>query len=242
MDILTYSGVAEAAKARGHVVVIDVLRAFTVEACMFENGLEACLLTDSRDQALEWKKRGLGSITLGEVSGLTFEETGFDLGNSPRDVLNLDLAGKTVIHRTSCGTSSICAAAPRADKIYGCSFLTALSTVQDTLADGAQTVSLIASGARGPKRHDEDEVCAIYLRSLLEGATPDPDSVVALARGTRRYRKFAARAPEGDAEHDGEIAMRINRCDFAIVVRTETIGPGETALVARAVHTPKASS
>ena len=231
--INTLTGVADAVKAEGCAIVIDVWRAFTVEAVLFSRGLQSCLLTDSRDQAVAWKARGLGIHTLGEVAGLSHEETGFDYGNSPREALTMEVAGQQVIHRTSSGTSAICAAAPHVDSIYACSFLNAAATARAVLAEQPAVVTLIASGSRGLERHDEDELCAIYLRCLLEGTQPDREAVATFCRAVSRYKTFAKLVEPGSLDHDGEIALRIDSCDFAIKVTEEEIAPGEKALVAR---------
>ena len=69
-----------AQQARGTVVIIDVFRAFTVEAAAFAQGVEKILLTDDVNQAIEWRKLGLGQYVIGEAHGGTPAGFDFDTG------------------------------------------------------------------------------------------------------------------------------------------------------------------
>ena len=73
-------------------------------------------------------------------------------------------------------------------------------------------------------RTDEDELCALHLRNLLEGRSGNPEAVrqVILAGGeTRRFHD------PSDPHHprDLDIALDIDRFDFAIRVTLEDNRP-----------------
>ena len=70
-------------------------------------------------------------------------------------------------------------------------------------------------------RTDEDELCALHLRNLLHGRAGDPDAVrnVILAGG--EAKRFGD--PSWPFLHPGDldIALDIDRYDFAISVKLE---------------------
>jgi 2-phosphosulfolactate phosphatase len=230
MDIRIYSCLDGAAKASGTVLVIDVFRAFTCQALAFANGARKVLLTDDPEEALRWKAEGRGDLTMGEVShGGKYEETGFDFDNSPRNFYHHDVSGKTLIQRTSSGVTGIHAAASGATDLYAVSFLVAEATVQAVKHLQTDRVSLVAMGAWG-YRTDEDELCAIYLRSRLQGREPDLDAVRSLIRSGNSYGWYEE-YPDDGYPSDAEIALQFDICDFAIKVEEEA-----GILVARPVH------
>ena len=226
MEIKMFSCIAGAKQATGTVLVIDVYRAFTCQAVAFAQGAAKILLTDDRDEALRWKAEGRGDFTMGEVSNMmTYEETGFDFDNSPRNFYphgtcgRHDVRGTTLIQRTSAGVAGICAAAPGADRLYAASFQTAEATVQAVLRDAPDVVSIVAMGA-WEFRTDEDELCAYYLRSRLEGRQPDKEAVKSLVRSGNSFGWYVKEHNDG-YPNDGEIGLQIDACDFAIRVQRE---------------------
>jgi 2-phosphosulfolactate phosphatase len=230
MDIRIYSCLDGAAEASGTVLVIDVYRAFTCQALAFANGARKVLLTDDPEEALRWKAEGRGDLTMGEVSHQgTYEETGFDFDNSPRNFYHHDVSGKTLIQRTSSGVAGIHAAAPRATALYAVSFMVAEATVRAVRRRHPDRVSLLAMGAWG-YRTDEDELCAIYLRSRLQGRQPDLDAIRSLIRAGNSYPWYED-YPDDGYPSDAEIALQFDLCDFAIKVEEEA-----GILVSRPVH------
>ena len=95
---------AGAKTASGIAVIIDVFRAFSCTPLMFSLGLETSILVSQPHEALALKRRHQDYILVGEVGGLPIE--GFDLGNSPSEILNQKpsfFRGKTAVQRTSSG-------------------------------------------------------------------------------------------------------------------------------------------
>ena len=79
---------------------------------------------------------------------------GFDLGNSPYEASRADLAGKTIIQRTSAGTQGI-VAAKQATQLYAGSLLTATATTRAIRKHSPQQVTLVAMGLDGRKNGRE---------------------------------------------------------------------------------------
>ncbi len=76
-------------------------------------------------------------------------------------------------------------------------------------------------GRDGTRRADEDELCALYLRSRLEGRTPDEAALFRLA-ATMVPPPNAALVASGDYDlRDRDLALRLDLVSFAIAVRRE---------------------
>lgn len=228
MDIRIYSLLEGARAARGVAVIIDVFRAYTTAAVAFSRGAEKIILVAEVSEALELRERGLGSLCLGEVDGIRPE--GFDFGNSPFEISQADVEGATLIQSTRAGTTGA-AAATGADRIYVCSFAIAAATARAILADAPPTVSIVAMGDKGRARTDEDELCALYLRNLLEGRESDHGAIRSLVATSAHAGNFGDPSKPWYHPMDMEMALRIDSFDFAIRVERE-----EGLLVARAVE------
>ena len=157
MEIVLSSLLNGAKEAQGTVVIIDVYRAFTTAAIAFSKGAEKIILVSEIDEALELKNKGIGSICMGEVGGMRPE--GFDFGNSPFELSNAEVVGKTIIQSTRAGTVGVNAAL-KAEKIYACSLVIAESTAKALIEDSPELVTIVAMGSEGKFKTDEDEQCA----------------------------------------------------------------------------------
>lgn len=207
-----------AQQARGAVAIIDVFRAFTTAAVVLANGASRIIMVGAVDQALALRSDGVGQVCLGEVGGSA--PPGFDFGNSPFEVSEVDFARKTVIQRTSAGTQGI-VAARSAERLYAASLVTASATARALLSRPADRISLVAMGSEAIARSDEDELCALHLRNRLEGRPGNPAALrdVILAGGDV-LRFHDPTRPYLD-EKDVEIALDVDRYDFAIRVTME---------------------
>ena len=76
------------------VVVIDVLRAFTTSAYLFQAGVEEIILVSGVEKAFALKSQMPDCVIAGEVNGITVP--GFDMGNSPSSIKPQEIAGKRV--------------------------------------------------------------------------------------------------------------------------------------------------
>jgi 2-phosphosulfolactate phosphatase len=207
-----------AERAIGTVAVIDVFRAFTTAAVALANGAFRIVMVSAVEEALSLRDAGVGQVCMGEVGGRA--PPGFDFGNSPFEIAGVDFAGKTIIQRTGAGTQGV-VAARQADRIYAASLVTASATVRAMLSAAPERITLVAMGNSADVRTDEDELCAIHLRNLLEGRPGDADAVrrVVLAGGQISHFGDPTRPhlPRGDLD----IALDVDRYDFAIRVELE---------------------
>ena len=152
---------------------------------------------------------------------------GFDFGNSPFELSQADVAGKALIQSTRAGTVGVCAAG-QAEAIYAASLGVARATAEAIRRQAPALVTIVAMGAGGRVRADEDEQCALYLRNLLQGRRPDPECVRRLILASAEAQKFGDPARPWFCPQDREIALQVDAFDFAVAVIRE-----EELLVAR---------
>jgi 2-phosphosulfolactate phosphatase len=219
MEISIHSLLEGATRATGTVAVIDVFRAFTTAAVALANGASSIIMVRTIEEALALRDAGIGEICMGEVHGRAPD--GFDFGNSPFEVSTVDFQGKTIIQRTSAGTQGIVEVATKAERLYAASLVTAEATVRALMSGSPDQVSLVAMGDNGIKRTDEDELCAIHLRTRLEGRPGDPDAIRRLILAGGEVRRFHDPSRPYLHPEDVDIAMDIDRYDFAIRVEFE---------------------
>src|SRR5207245_1001731 len=126
----------------------------------------------------------------------------------------VEFNGKTIIQRTSAGTQGIVAAS-EAERLYATALVTADATVRAILSGSPNQVSLVAMGDNGIKKTDEDELCAIHLRNRLEGRPGDADAVRRLILAGGEVARFHDPARPYLHSEDVDIALDIDRYDFA---------------------------
>ena len=218
MEIRIESLIEGARRARGTVVIVDVFRAFTTAAVALARGARRIVMVAEPDEALALREKGVGEICVGEVNGVRPE--GFDFGNSPFEMTQASLEGKTVIQSTRAGTTGV-AAATQAEAVYGASFVVADATARAVLKDDPPYVTIVAMGWNARVRTDEDELCALYLRNLMQGRRPDPEAVRKLVLESGEVAKF--RDPNQPHFHpeDLDMALEIDRYDFAVRIVRE---------------------
>lgn len=154
--------------ARHTAVIIDVFRAYTCSSFLLHFGAGRVVLEEDPGRALELKRKH-GWLAIGEVDGITVE--GFDLGNSPGDIVAAGKAffeGKTVVQRTSAGVRGAFAAARRCETVYIGAYTTAASLARIIRAQNPPEVHLVAMGWNADEPVPEDDCCADYLHSLLD--------------------------------------------------------------------------
>ncbi len=207
----SHAGAAK--KATDLVVIIDVFRAFTTAAFALANGAEKIVMVADLASALNLREEGIGHFCMGERGG--DRPDGFDFGNSPAEIKDVRFDGKTLIQTTSNGTRGVIAASA-AKEIYTGAFVNAAATVEAIRRSAQNDITIVAMGD-GDERADEDEMCALYLRSRLTGLEPD-------ALAVKTTLKTMSKRLDGRAlsEEDFESCLSIDQFPFAIRVRQES--------------------
>jgi 2-phosphosulfolactate phosphatase len=218
MEIRIESLIEGARRARGTVVIVDVFRAFTTAAVALARGADRIIMVAEPQEALRLRDEGVGESCVGEVNGI--RPGGFDFGNSPHEMMQASLQGKVVIQSTRAGTTGV-AAATQAEAVYAGAFVVAEATAKAILRDDPPYVTIVAMGWNARVRTDEDELCALYLRNLLQGRRPDREALRQLVLAGGEAAKFGDPSQPHFHREDLEIATEVNKYDFAIRVAKE---------------------
>ncbi len=209
--------------ARGLTVIIDVFRAFSLEAYMFSGGADKIIPISSEEEAISLKSYNPEYILAGERQGRML--AGFDTGNSPSRLYLLDLSGKTVVHTTSAGTQGIYNA-NAASQILGGSLVNAKATAEYIRKIRAEEVSLVCMGWNGEENTDEDIVCAEYIKALLENREYDIESSVNRLRFTSGAKFFDAAQSDVFPEGDFHMCTDVDKFNFVLrLVKKEGEAP-----------------
>src|SRR2546425_11644655 len=88
----------EAVDSRGVVIVIDVIRAFTVAAYAFAGGASRLWLVRTVEEAHALRAKNPQALLAGEIGGRLID--GFDFNNSPSLIAATDIRGRVIIQRT----------------------------------------------------------------------------------------------------------------------------------------------
>jgi 2-phosphosulfolactate phosphatase len=173
--------------ARGVAVIIDVFRAFSVACYAYDSGVKGIIATDSVKNALQLKAEYSNAILAGERDERKIE--GFDFGNSPTEIIQADLRGKTFIHTTTAGTQGLINAT-EADIVVTGSFVNAGAVSEYIKMLNPRVVSLVAMGYRASEPAEEDHMCARYIIDLLSGTSSVTDEKISSLMNTSGERFF----------------------------------------------------
>lgn len=213
MEIVTSEFVAGAREARGVAVIIDVFRAFSAACYCFMQGADRILAAGEVDHALALKERHPDALLIGERGGRKLE--GFDLGNSPSEIVKADLEGRTLIHTTHAGTQGIVNAG-QADEILTGAFVNAQATADYILARKPERVTLVRMGLEARTVSDEDALFGMYLAALLKGRRHDHSVLTDLLRDSPFSERFFDPAKPWNPEEDFELCLQFDRYPSAI--------------------------
>lgn len=218
IDILQLIDGARA--AHGITVIIDVFRAFSLEAYMLASGVECIYPVGDINKAYAMKKQHPDYILAGERGGAILP--GFDTGNAPSELYKLALKGKTVVHTTSAGTQGV-ANATGASEMLGASLVNARATAEYIKRTGAETVSLVCMGLEAKEPTDEDTLCARYIKAILEGKESEIDLEAEIERlkFTSGAKFFDEKQNNVFPQKDFFMCVDVDKFDFAILYDSE---------------------
>lgn len=225
MQIEVMDFVAGARRARGVAVVIDVFRAFSVACYAYARGAKRVIPVAEIDAALSIKRGHPEYLTIGERGGKKVD--GFDFNNSPTEISEADVRGRTIVHTTSAGTQGLTNAS-QADIVLTGSLVNAAAICAYIEALKPEHVSIVRMGKEAKERSAEDDLCAELLRGRLSGEGFDASTVRDRLRDAPAAKKFfdpaATWAPEGDFD----LCTDVDR--FGFVLRLSNGAPGTAYL------------
>lgn len=225
MQIEVMDFVEGARQARGVTVVIDVFRAFSVACYAYARGAKRVIPVAELEAALALKREHPEYLTIGERGGRKVD--GFDFGNSPTEISEVDVRGRTIVHTTSAGTQGLTNAS-RSDVVLTGSLVNAAAICAYIQSLKPERVSIVRMGKEAKERSAEDDLCAEVLRGRLSGEGFDVSTVRERLRDSPAAQKFfdpaATWAPEGDFD----LCTDVDR--FGFVLRLSNGAPGTAYL------------
>ncbi|MGD2023343.1 MAG: 2-phosphosulfolactate phosphatase [Desulfobacterales bacterium] len=204
-------------RATGTAVIIDVFRAFTCTPLLFSLGIEKSILVSTPQEAFALKRNDKALLLSGEVSGIPIE--GFDLGNSPSEILRKGtpyFKGKTVVQRTSSGVQGVLAALDCADEVLLASYNIAGATASYILAKQPEKVSLVAMGWDLKEIAPEDEWCARYISHLLGFCEYDHNEALREILFNKTAQRFLKTDEPDFPAEDPSLCLQRNVYGFAL--------------------------
>lgn len=214
MEISIKEFIRGAHEAEGLTVIVDVFRAFSTACYAFDGGVRRLLDVATPAEAFALRdKLKADVIIVGEQEEKKPE--GFDLGNSPTEMMTGNIAGKTMIHCTTAGTSGIVNASG-ASEILGAGLVNAGATASYINMIKPGKVTLVAMGYRATEQAEEDLICARYIAGLLQGAEPDISEEIRALRNGSGQRFFRAENLSFSPPTDFFLCTDLNRFNFAL--------------------------
>ena len=213
MDVRILQLIEGAKQATGVAVIIDVFRAFTVEAYLANNGAKYIIPIGEKETAYSLRDKNKDYILVGERKGVVLP--GFDYGNSPSQIENIDFSDRTIVHTTSAGTQGI-ANAKNADTILSGSLVNAKAIAKYIKQNNFQDVSLVCMGLEGERPIEEDTLCAEYIKSLLEGKDVDISSEIEKLKTSSGAKFFDVAQQSVFPEKDFYLSTELNKFNFVL--------------------------
>lgn len=213
MKIRILEFIEGAKNAEGIAVIIDVFRAFSVACYAFDGGAVRVITTAAVEDAFELRKKYTDSVLAGERKERRVE--GFDLGNSPTEVLKTDLKGKTFIHTTSAGTQGL-AKAVNAEIVLAASLVNAGAVAKYLKSLNPGVVSLVAMGYRANESAEEDLLCADLIEADLLGKRINTDDRIKTIMNTSGKRFFVPGNIDFSPPTDFFLCTMVDRFNFAL--------------------------
>lgn len=206
-------------QAEGIVIVIDVIRAFTVAAYAFGAGASSMWLVRTVEEARTLRKRDPAALLAGEIGGRLIP--GFDLNNSPYHMARASVAGRRIIQRTGAGTQGA-VGARHATHLLVTSLVNARAT-----ADYAARLSRVSNlpitllpteSSSGGIVRNEDKYCADYIEALLTCPVAAPDILSERITQLHNEGRFSCKIGDEDFPvGDTEKILAVNRFHFVMV-------------------------
>ena len=216
MDVKILELIEGAKLAKGVTVVIDVFRAMTVESYLVRNNVFDLIPMGNLEDAYAFRDAHPGTLLVGEREGKKC--MGFDYGNSPSQIKNIDFSGKTVVHTTSAGTQGI-ANAINASEILLAGFVNANATAEYIKRKNPEFVSLVCMGLAGMESTKEDTLCAEYIKSILTGNKMNLTDGFEECKRTSGAKFFDTKLQDVFPEEDFYLSLQPDIFDFALCVK-----------------------
>ena len=211
MTVKILEFVEGARKAEGVAVIIDVFRAFSVACYAFDGGAIKLIAAETPSDAFSLKKVYKNSLLIGEKDEKKIE--GFDLGNSPTEIIKTNVEGKVIIQNTTSGTKGL-TNAKNADIIITGSLVNLSAIVRYIKTMNPEHVSLVAMGYRATQSAEEDLLCAELISAGLKNKIDIPDKKIAALQYSSGKRFFDSKNIDFSPPSDFFLCTMVDRFNF----------------------------
>lgn len=187
----TPAGLSQPDVQRKTVFVIDILRATTALCAAMHHGAKAVIPVASTEEALRLAQTISSADVLLAGERQCVRIPGFHLGNSPLEMREELVRGKTLILTTSNGSRALlsCQGAGTVYPVAAANLSLAAERGRDAL-DGSQPILIVCAGRNGAFALD-DAYCAGRLAAAILGGTKSlrglNDAALASVALVRRY-------------------------------------------------------
>jgi 2-phosphosulfolactate phosphatase len=213
MKIKKLYGIEGAKKAKGTTIIIDIFRAATVQAYLLAKNVLYIIPVSTKEEALELKKKNPSYIIIGEENGYKIKD--FDFGNSPFEIIDKNLSGKIVVHRSSMGTQGIINA-KNADEIIVGSFVIANAIKNYLLKKKPNYISIVSLDVK----ESEDDIFANYIINALEGKiNPDIKTIINSLKNHPASRRFLNPEIKEFPKEDFYLCLDLDKFNFIVMAK-----------------------
>lgn len=203
-------------QVEGLTVVVDVLRAFTTCCFIFNNGAEKIIPVADVEKAYQLIKSNPRFISIGERNGLKL--AGFNYGNSPAEIENINMKGKTVIFTTSNGTQGLINVI-NADQVITGAFVNAKAVVNYIRKLKPQIVSFVVTNNN--YKDNEDFMYVSYIKSCLNGKPINFERIKKHFINHPIAEFFLKKPMTEYSQKDFYLSLELNKFNFVIGLKKE---------------------
>ncbi|TRZ46214.1 2-phosphosulfolactate phosphatase [Robertkochia solimangrovi] len=164
MEVNIYGPSDDAGQIIGFTVVVDVFRAFSMSYYIDERKPEQYIIAESIEHAMALRQVYKNAVLIGERQGIMID--GFDLGNSPTEIKDLDLRGKKVVHTTTSGTKGLLAQ-PEQNEVVTGSFVNLGALLTYITQKKIERVNIYCTAEEQLEYGREDYIFADYMKNRL---------------------------------------------------------------------------
>ncbi len=219
-------------------IVVDAVRSGATLAVIAANGNPPIYLADSAREALEYRDRERPHAWAGgELDGLPLPR--FEMGNSPREVAEMDFGEREIVFGTVNGPRAARMAAA-AKHVSMASFLNLTAAAERAAATDPGTVKIVCAGSHRRFALD-DAVCAgLFASRLVEMGGAADDSALAAVALAQAYQDLPAMLRISDSgrrlmaiglEADLDFCAQVDRSDRVPTLATSGISEDERLLL-----------
>ncbi|MDP2585848.1 MAG: 2-phosphosulfolactate phosphatase [Candidatus Levybacteria bacterium] len=194
------------------VIVIDVLRAFTTACYAINNNPKDYIIVSDIDSAHKLKNENSNYILIGERRGIKIP--GFDFGNSPTEIKNVDFSGKTIVHTTTLGTKGIISALKHTKDVITGSFVNVEATINYIKKEKLSCIYLFSTS--GISDDNEDLMLAKYIKGYFENKPLDITSIRDNLMKHESGIKYLINPLTGYSKSDFFLALELDKFNFII--------------------------